>query len=223
MNTMKAIAALALIVAGGSATAADHSVAGVGAGLNLYSITDKGVQLVKSSPYLLGEVDPSGHLFQPVTLSMNPTHNFVYVVYQGSGVQPNIVGFEITPEKLVKKWEAELITGDALLDGSSITAVDNYVIENIFPSGSLWVKVVTQAGQEVVYDQGSNSADLVSGHIDQNGKFYYSCRFISPTFGARGPANTVVVYDLKDDGFVSHSSTPLFTSTDPTFVRSICN
>jgi hypothetical protein len=58
--------------------------------------------------------------------------------------------------------------------------------------------------------------------IDPHGRLYYSCRYVtSPQAFPIGPANTVVVYDL--DSGVNFSTLPLLTSTDPTFVQSICN
>lgn len=43
----------------------------------------------------------------------------------------------------------------------------------------------------------------------------------SPYPNVNGPPNTVAVYDLDSDD-VNERAHPLLTSTDPTFVQSIC-
>ena len=113
-------------------------------------------------------------------------------------------------------------TGDAGLQGSSISAVANYVIEKTYPAEALYIHILDQSGREVVSDFGSNGRNLVSGHIDPEGTFYYSCRFISPSFtGVGGPANAVAIFKL--DKSVTDETMPLLTSTDPVFVQSECN
>jgi hypothetical protein len=88
---------------------------------------------------------------------------------------------------------------------------------------SLWVHVLTQSAQEIVFDQGSDGENVVSGHFDPNGQFYYSCRYVSPTSPTvNGPANTVVIYDLTK-GVVNRSTPRMETSTDPIYVQSICS
>jgi hypothetical protein len=223
---------LAIVLTSGSAMAADYSVGIVGLGtgiaanepggigLNLYAITDKGPRLVQ-------QLIASGQFAAPLSpVTINPKHDFVYVTYlhlnsSGGTTNPYLVGYKITPTGLVEQWESELFTGDEGLAGS-ITAIDNYLIESFSPGGSLFVTVLTQSGQQVVSDTGTDG-DLVAGHIDQNGKFYYSCRdVVEMSGGPLGPANTVVVYDLKASGSVTPETTPIATSTDPAFVQSIC-
>jgi hypothetical protein len=215
----------------GSAMATDYSVGivdigsgfqGAGTALDLYAISHKGVDLVRGSPYVLPPTI-SGVSNEPILVSIAPEHDLVYVVYVRVFFgEPIIVQFRITPKGLVNQWEQVLQTGDAGLQGSSISAVANYVIEKTYPAEALYIHILNQSGQEVVTDFGSNGSNLVSGHIDPEGKFYYSCRFISPSFtGVGGPANAVAIFKL--DKAVTDETIPLLTSTDPVFVQSECN
>jgi hypothetical protein len=213
----------------GTAMAADYSVGivnkgsgfqGAGTALNLYSITPKGIDLVRGSPYVLPS-DISGGPNEPILVSIAPEHDLVYVVYFHICCgTPMIVQFKITPKGLVYQWQQRLDTADAGLQGSSISAVANYVFEKTYPYG-LWVHILDRSGQEVVQDSGTDGMNLISGHIDPEGKFYYSCRNISATYPGEGPANSVAVYKL--DRLVTLDSTPFLTSTDPVFVQSECN
>jgi hypothetical protein len=211
--------------------AADYSVSivnagtgfgGAGTALNLYSIKKKGVDLVEGSPYVFPQPPaPIYDTFEPIVVAMSPDHDFVYVVYVRVTSLPIIVQFAITPHGLEYLWQQELSTGDPTLQRSSIGTVSHYVIEYTYPIGWLWVHILNESGQELVSDSGTNGVNLVSAHIDPNGKFYYSCRYISPSYPyANGPANAVAVYTL--DKFVTEGSSPLLTSTDPVFVQSEC-
>jgi|SRR5450631_794056 hypothetical protein len=214
----------------GSAMAADYSVGivdkgsgfeGAGTALNLYSISNKGVNLVRGSPYVLPPTI-SGVSNEPILVSIAPEHDLVYVVFVRVFFgEPIIVQFRITPKGLVYQWEQVLQTGDAGLQGSSIEAVANYVIEKTYPAETLYVHILDHQGQEIVSDFGSNGENLIAGHIDPGGKFYYSCRNLSATYPVEGPANAVAVYNL--DKIVSEDSPPFLTSTDPVFVQSECN
>jgi hypothetical protein len=214
----------------GSAMAADYSVGivnkgsgfqGAGTALNLYSISHKGIDLVRGSPYVLPPTIGGGPN-EPILVSIAPEHNLVYVVYFHICCgEPMIVQFKITPRGLVYQWEQELQTADAGLQGSSIDAVSNYVIERTYPDLGLWIHILDRSGQEVVEDVGTDGMNLISGHIDPEGKFYYSCRNLSATYPGEGPANAVAVFKL--DRFVTLETTPFLTSTDPVFVQSECN
>jgi hypothetical protein len=219
----------ALVFGASPLMAADYSIGIVGhgwaggTGLNLYSITERGVDLVKGSPYIRQKKDIEGQLANVLLVSMNPAHDFVYVTYTGPKF-PVMVGFKITHKGLVEHWEQELQTGDPTLQYTTVTPLDNFVIADTYPFAYLhWVTVFTQSGEEIVLDQGSDfGGDLVSGHIDSNGRFYYSCRSaVSYVFGGQPPATTVVVYDLRNSAVV-YNTEPLATSTDPVFVGSIC-
>jgi len=215
----------------GSAMAADYSVGivnvgtgfgGTGTALNLYSITHRGVHLVEG-PYVFPQTVPySGDPYLPVLVSLSPEHDLAYVVYIGIPSLPILVQFAITPHGLVYRWQQELSTGDVSLQGSSIGTVSHHLIEYTYPAEGLWVRIIDQDGQELVSDPGSNGHNLVSARIDPNGKYYYSCRFItaSDTY-VNGPANSVAVYKLET--YVSGEASPWFSSTDPVFVQSECN
>jgi hypothetical protein len=214
----------------GSAMAADYSVGivnkgsgfeGAGTALNLYSISHKGVDLVRGSPFVLPPTI-TGVSNEPILVSIAPEHDLVYVVYFHICCgEPMIVQFKITPRGLVYQWEQQLQTADAGLQGSSIDAVSNYVIERTYPDLGLWIHILDRSGQEVVEDVGTDGMNLISGHIDPEGKFYYSCRNLSATYPGEGPANAVAVFKL--DRFVTLETTPFLTSTDPVFVQSECN
>jgi hypothetical protein len=192
-----------------------------GNGLNLYSITAKGVDLVKGSPYIFQQLDYTGQLASIFGVAMNPDHDFVYVVYSGS-VQPIVVGFAITPKGLVYQWQTVFTTGNNTLDLATATALNDFFVGDAHPAPfAHLVTVLNQSGQLIA---GEFSQNLVSGHVNRNGKFYYSCRSsTSGPYGGVPPADSVAVYDLRN-GFVTGPNTvPLVTSTDPTFVRSECN
>jgi len=214
----------------GSAMAADFSVGivdqgsgfeGAGTALNLYSISHKGVDLVRGSPYVLPPTI-SGVSNEPILVSIAPEHDLVYVVYVRVFFgEPIIVQFRITPKGLVYQWQQVVQTGDAGLQGSSIEAVANYVIEKTYPAEALYVHILDHKGQEIVSDFGSNGENLIAGHIDPGGKFYYSCRNLSATYPGEGPANAVSIFKL--DEHVTDETIPLLTSTDPVFVQSECS
>jgi len=234
MNAKRMVRAallLGLIFGAGPLMAADYSVTTVrpitpnafdpGNGLNLYSITAKGVELVKGSPFVFHQIDYTGQLASIFAVVMSPDHDFVYVVYSGS-IQPVIVGYSITPKGLEYRWQKVFTTGNNTLDLATVTAVDDFLIGDAHPAPfAHLVDIFNQSGQIIA---GEFSENLVSGHVNRNGKFYYSCRSSNfDQYGGVPPANSVAVYDLRK-GFVSGSNTvPLVTSKDPTFVRSICN
>lgn len=222
---------LGLIFGAAPLMAADYAVTTVrpitpdtfdpGNGLNLYSITAKGVDLVKGSPYVFQQMDYTGELASIFSVAMNPDHDFVYVVFSGSD-QPIVVGFAITPKGLVYQWQKEFTTGNNTLDLATATAPNDFFVGDAHPAPFVHlVTVLNQSGQLIA---GEFSPNLVSGHVNRNGKFYYSCRSsITGSYGGVPPADSVAVYDLKN-GFVTGLTTvPLLTSTDPTFVRSVCN
>jgi len=227
---MKLLTAIAMlgVLAGGGAMAADYSVGivnlgtgtlGGGTALNLYATKKTGIDLVQT--YVLPQNDFTGNPSSPLTLAMNPAHTFVYVVYTGLS-QPNIVGLKMTPTGLVYEWQDEIQTGDAGLQGTTLTAGHNYVIENTYPFG-LWEHVVSQAGGELINDYengGGSGVYLISGRVDSARTFYYSCLSTS----ASPPATSVSVFRVESgvDVYTS-SASPAATSTDPAYVQSVCN
>jgi hypothetical protein len=222
---------VALVFGAGPLMAADYSVTTVrpitpttfdpGNGLNLYSITAKGVDLVKGSPYIFQQTDYTGQLASIFGVAMNPDHDFVYVVYSGS-VQPIVVGFAITPKGLVYQWQKVFTTGNNTLDLATATALNDFFIGDAHPAPfAHLVTVLNQSGQLIA---GEFSQNLVSGHVNRNGKFYYSCRSSNfNQYGGVPPADSVAVYDLRNGFVTSSNDAPLLTSTDPSFVRSVCN
>ena len=231
------IVAISGFIISGSVFADDYSAGLVnpgsgrengGTAVNLYRITEKGIKLAEV--YVSPSKDYSGNPASPLTLAINPQHDFVYAVYtgpaqnkSGDSYQPILVGLKITEKGLHQEWESEVATGGPSLANSSISAENGYVIENTFPSGSsLFVVVVNQEGQTVVSD---TSSFLVSGHV--NGKVYYSCRGASgrsPDMTVAPPATSVALFTVEHDvEVVTYKVAPQITSTDPVFVASVCN
>ena len=77
-------------------------------------------------------------------------------------------------------------------------------------------------GTELV-TEGNDLKTLNSSHIDAKGKFYYSCRNSKAPFTGydlNTEADTVAVYDL--DSITVARGAPFVTSTDPSYVQSVC-
>jgi hypothetical protein len=229
MNISKAGLLLG-VLASASAMATDYSVGivdagsqfgGAGTALDLFSISPHGVTLVKGSPLVFEPVPGSTYSYDPVLVALSPAHDLVYAVYVGIPSLPILVQFKATPHGLQYRWQQEVSTGDATLQGTTISTSSHYLIENTYPDLGLWIHVIDESGEERVSDPGSNASNLVSGHIDPAGEFYYSCRDLAESYGGvLGPANAVAVYRL--DRHVTESTPPLLTSTDPVFVQSVC-
>jgi hypothetical protein len=229
MNTIKA-SLLCGVLASSGAVAADYSVAivgtdgqfaGAGTALDLFSISTQGVKLVTGSPFVFEPVPGSSYPYGPAAVAISPAHDRVYAVYVGVPSLPILVQFEPTAHGLEYRWQQEVSTGDASLQGTTISTSSHYLIENTYPDLGLWVHVIDQSGTELVTDEGTNGSNVVSGHIDPAGGFYYSCRDLSQSHGSPlGAANAVAVYRL--DRHVTETTPPLLTSTDPTFVQSVC-
>lgn len=230
MKLYAALAVLGLWITG-TAQGADYSVGivnlgsgalGGGSAINLYSTTRNGIKLVQQ--YVFQQKDWTGNLAEPLTLAINPAHNYVYVVYTGhslAAAQPIIVGFQITSTGLVYDWQHQLQTGDSGLQGTTLTAGPNYVIENTYPF-DLWVHVLSQAGEELMTDieDDFDSTYVVSDSVDSTRTYYYSGRAASYP----APATSVAVFRFESGTDVSTgTATPLGTSTDPLFIQSVCN
>jgi len=223
---MKAMLTMLGILTTGSAMATDYSVGianlgsgalGGGSALNLYATGGTGIDLVES--YVLPENDFTGKRAEPLFVVINPAHTFVYAAYTGPNL-PIIVGLKITSTKLVFEWQQELQTGDAGLQGTTLSAGPDYVIENTFPVGSLIVHVLNQAGTELLVDETNTGTTVLSGYVDPAIGLYYSCR--SPA--SSDPVSAVSVYAFKAGVDVNTSTaTPVAKSTSATYLRSICN
>jgi hypothetical protein len=217
-----------------SAMAADYSVgivnlgtefSGGGTAVNLYETTKEGVKLRQT--YVLQQYDFLGSLAKPITLAINHAHNFVYVIYTGTG-PPNIVAFQITVRGLILKWEQPFENGDPDLGGSTITAGPDYVIESKYPN-SLFLNVISDTGKDLLFDIGEYPFDgtyLISGHVDSTKTFYYGCRGLTqPEPGMPIPITTVWIYKFPTDGTELNvpETTPIAKSTDPAYIQSVCD
>ncbi|MGO9994342.1 MAG: hypothetical protein ACLPTF_17755 [Steroidobacteraceae bacterium] len=163
---------------------------------------------------------PSATPWGPALVSVTADHKYAYVVYYSETVYPPLlVQFAITARGLVYEWQRPLQTGTTYLDFLTINTEGDYFTYYINPDGLQIFEVVDESGQLVVDDGGTflPPLEIISGHIDPNGKFYYSCRYVGAPYSI-GPANTVAVYELP-----FNFATPLVTSTDPVFVQSKCN
>jgi hypothetical protein len=229
MKINKLAVAVSGLLMSGAALAADYSVGitnagtkvdGGGTALSVYETKDDGtIKLIQT--YVFPQPGLYGTPAIVLTLAMNPQHTFVYVAYTSYNSSPNLVGFEITPQGLVYKWEQEMQTGDADLQGSSLTAGDDYVIENKYPDmpNILYQTIVRQDGKTLAGDAGDAGNYMISGRIDSKLKLYYSCRaatvLTKPTW--------VNVYDVEKSPFNGYTfSAPIATSYDPNYVQSVC-
>lgn len=231
---MKVVTTIAMMwmMAGGSAIAADYSAGivglgaadccnpnGSGTGVNLYTTTERGIKLVKGSPFVFQPTpaNPSDYPAEPVAAVVS--ERFVYVAYDVFPNQPILVQFAITPSGLQYRWQQQISTGDPDLGGSTLTTAGRYVMEKLYPIG-LWVRILNEAGQQLVIE--SNGLQVLnSSRMDANGKFYYSCRNPNADLqGANLPATSVSIYDL--DAIEAEPSAPFFTSTDPAYIQSVC-
>ena len=201
----------------GSSMAADHSVGIVslgtlpfeaGTGLNSYSISEKGIDLLPGSPY----VPPYGLLpprtkcsWEPGRVSVTGDQHYAYVFYYCDSPFPILVQFAITSDGLVYEWQRATDFGDGAEPGMSTTA-DYVLVTWAGEGGSTGVVIYNERGDEVISDGGYQ----ITGQIDPQGHFYYSC---SPN----GPY--VAVYNVPR----TMGRPPLVESTDPVFVQSKCN
>jgi len=191
-----------------------------GSAINLYSTTASGNELIQT--YILHQKDYTGNLASVLLVAMNPAHTFVYVVYSSTNV-PNIVGFRITANGLVKEWEQGLPTGDSgLYGGANVVAGPSYVIENDY-TVTLRIDVVSQAGVLLLddYEAGFTPGGtyLISGHVDSTRTYYYSCQSLTSS----PPATLVQVFKFEDGAVVNtYNTTPVATSTDSVYVNTVC-
>ncbi len=231
---MKILIAMTMILASAGtmgAMGADYSVGIAPGGLNLYSITQKGVKLVKGSPFVTPVFD--AYPVTPVIVAMNTQHNFVYVLYEHlTSLEPlaYIVGFKITEEGLQQKWVFQPLDmnpeANPLVE---LTAGPNYAIAiwtNDFTSPYTgWI--INESGQLVAGVLSLfNGNEHISDHVAPHENFYYFCHYV----GYPGPqTETVSAYSLDKDTLNGKVQPPflqpqlLFNSTDPVFVESVCN
>lgn len=229
MQLLRSIAVVGILMTGNALAAdnPDYSVSIVaatgGTGISLYATSKIGINLIET--LVLDQSNGGGGLLQPVAFAMNPAHDFVYVVYQGSGFQPRVVGYSISRLGLTHQWEKELNTGDFDLSGSTITAGPNYLIEYTYPAGpdQLFLYVLDQdTGKDLMHDvdPGANGVWLITGRVDPTRVYYYSCRSTSVS----PPATSVTVFAFKPGTEVqTGSATPVATSNDPNYVQSVCD
>jgi hypothetical protein len=235
----KKISAVVLSLwAAGSAFAADYTVGinGIGTGsmsggvsLNLYKTSDKGVELVKGSPFTYAPRAASGSpSFSPTSTLVDPDNNFAYVVYENYSL-PVLVKFAIKPTGLVFVWQSTVTYGgapqllSARCDGPCLAIVGDYTIEKTYPVG-LWVNILNSSGQSILVDNNGNSV-VNASHIA--GTFYFSCRNPSQGYDADegSLATSVAVYNLDQLHYASSdpsSAVPLVKSADPVYVQSVC-
>jgi hypothetical protein len=219
------------VLATGHALAADLSVGivGLGSGLygggtaiSLYSTSKIGINLLET--YVLDQTDFTGRLATPLLLAVNPAHDFVYVAYTGKSL-PIIAGYSISTLGLTLEWEQELSTGDSSLQGSTITAGPDYLIEYTYPAepDELFLYVIDQAtGNQILNDvePGAHGIWLITGRVDSSRTYYYSCRSNSSS----PPAKSVTVFAIEPGRAVdARSAKPIARSADPTYVQSVCD
>jgi hypothetical protein len=225
----------------GTAQAADHSIAIATGGVNLYSITNKGVDLVKGSPFA-----PSPTLFPdqstpvPVLAAMNPAHDFAYVVYEGTNPGNSkavtILGLKVTDTGLTVEWSNEVVlTGDpTTLSDSILIAGRNYAAlsysQSAFNSRQA-AQIVNKKGQHVAYFNLDLAWTDLSVYVDPDQNFVYSC-YLGTTSPESPPGTpqvpTVMIYKLEAGELAGTAPYPfpapqlILASSDPVFVPSVC-
>jgi hypothetical protein len=206
------------------------STMGGGTSVSLYNTRDKGVELVKGSPFTFSPKTSwnGGPPFSPTTTLVDPDNNFAYVVYENTSL-PILVKFAIKPTGLVFVWQSTVSNAGAPelagseCGGACITIVGDYIIEKTYPYG-LWVNILNSSGQSIVVE-GYGQSPVNASHI--TGKYYYSCRIPSQGLDVdvNGTATTVAVYDLTRISYTGsnpETAIPFVTSNDPAYVQSEC-
>jgi hypothetical protein len=236
-----ALSAIMLGMLLGTAQTADHSIAIATGGVNLYAITNKGVNLVKGSPFV-----PSATLFPdqstptPVLATMNPAHDFAYVVYEGtapgSSKDVTILGLKVTDAGLTVEWSNEFVlTGDpTTLSDSTLIAGRNYAVlsysQNAFNSRQA-AQIVNKTGQRIAYFNLDLAWTDLSVYVDPDQNFIYSC-YLGTTSSESPPGTpkvpTVMVYKVEDGALAGTAPYPfplpqlILASSDSVFVPSVC-
>jgi hypothetical protein len=205
----------------------DHSVAIVDGGLNVYTISKGGVHLEAGSPFALpawvlqAEGDP--YPLTPASLSLNPRHDFVAVVYVLTPYEPDdqkdviVVGYDIKEHGLKVKWTQSLNMDPHAYPLTTVSTGKDFTILLTAPDpgGPNFGYVIDNEGKVLVSEGSAEGSanELLSLRVDENREFYYSCR---GDYGVL-PAQTVAVYRLEP-------SPPklILTSSDPDFIRSEC-
>jgi hypothetical protein len=207
------------MMSGGSVMAADYSASITAGGIDLYAITGKGVDLVRGSPYVLPEPG-TAYPRTPAMLTLSPAHDFLYVVYEQQPYHGDlsddvsVVGFKITSHGLVKKWSFDTNMDPAEYKYISLSVGLNSVIVYSKPAG-LFATVYSEEGDLIAGDGSEVGGDqLLSGHVDPDNHFYYSCRVNTSAI------KYLEVYSLPKNGPTLQQL--LVTSYDPSFMKSIC-
>jgi hypothetical protein len=240
---MKFLPAIGLlsVLALGNAIAADHSVAIVSGGINLYSITEKGVALVKGSPFTIPQT--GAYPLTPVLTALNGKDNFVFAVYEDLAspyppVSLTVVGFAITAKGLIEQWSHSFNVDREIYSNQNaptLVAGSDYVVFTYTPDDStpFVAALYNQAGQlvtslvgpyDVVGPSGLN--EPISVHLAPGKHFLYFCHYVGPN---NSPSQVVSVYRFDEDALAGTAPHPvteptlLLTSTDPAFVESVCN
>jgi hypothetical protein len=200
--------------------APDYSASIASGGINLYSISSHGVALVKGSPYILPQPGVA-HPRTPAIVAINPTHDFLYVVYEqlpyhgDLADDVSLVGFRITSRGLRKEWSYDTNLDPNEYRYISLTAGVSSVILNTKPSG-LFATVFDQSGEFIAGDGSLYGSDqLLSSRVDPDNNLYYSCRA-----NASG-IKYVEVYSLPPHGMALQKL--VTTSYDAAFMQSVCN
>lgn len=231
--SMKGMLTLLGVLVAGSAAAADYAVSVVngtigpfgGGAINLYVTSEHGIDHVSS--FVFDQIDYTGYPATPFLAVINPAGTFVYAAYSGnnqSNGEPVLVGLKVTGTKLEYQWQQELETGDSGLQGATLVAGPDYVIENTFPDPlspfPLALYVVNQTGTQILSDGGKGTGmQVVAGIVNPTASLYYSCRSATGS----SPATEVSVYALKAGVDVkTGTAKPAGHSTNPAYVEAVC-
>ena len=219
MNAVSRVRLLtaAIAMACGNAMAADYSASITPEGINLYSIDNKGVELVKGSPYVL----PQPGLPYPLTpqlLAISPRHDFLFVVYEQVPFKGDltddtaIVGLKITPNGLIKQWSYGINIDPLGYRFVSLTVALNSVTVYFRPNG-LGLYVLNDAGQLIAgtFSRGPGNPQVTSALVAPHDNLFYSCWLTGDGVKYAEVDTLVPLQNL------------LLTSYDPAFIQSVCN
>jgi hypothetical protein len=216
---MKNIVASFLLFACAGASAADFSVGITPEGLDLYSISKKGISIMPGSPYVspLTAANP----LAPVKVALSSKHDFAYVLYTQTsqytyinGGQFFLVGLSISPQGLKQEWVKSFDVSPGSVSRTSIKAGADYVTIVYAQDGTSpdEANIIGQDGSDLAYAFAQSGPGLnmhIQLTLSRNENLYYDCHYV-------GALPSVSLYRLEGNSLVT-------TSFDAAFVQSVCD
>jgi hypothetical protein len=225
-----ALMTIGLLAAGGglasAATGVDYSATIVQGGINLYTIKEGSPALVTGSPFSptqpLPIVDDIPDT-QPILITMDPAHTFLYAVYEEPQGYATIAGFSVSSKGLTWKWSLPTnIGGPGNHSGGavSITAGPTEAMITFVPGVPPLTNAVIIANKYGnLIEVNGELTPTVIWNLDNvimtpSGGGYYAC-FVSNMKGAGN--SKIEIYSI------AYQVPELMdTSTDINFYQSVC-